>query len=86
MIKTKNMAEQFTQQFQQFNQIIEQSIWLFTFMLVWSLIWKGIALWKAARSEDKFWFVAILLVNTIGVLEIIYIFFLSKKKTTQIEN
>lgn len=49
-------------------------------LLVWSLIWKGIALWKAARLSSKGWFVVLLLVNTIGILEIIYIFAVAKKK------
>lgn len=48
-------------------------------MVVWSAIWKGIALWKAARNGSKPWFIALLIVNTVGILEIIYIFFFSKK-------
>jgi len=50
-------------------------------LAVWSLIWKGIALWKAARNESKAWYIVMLLVNTVGILEIIYIFFFSKKKS-----
>lgn len=53
---------------------------LFAILTVWSLIWKGIALWKSAQDGSKPWFVALLLINTIGILEIIYIFFFSKKK------
>ena len=49
-------------------------------LTVWSLIWKGIALWKAARNGSKPWYIALLVVNTVGILEIIYIFYLSKKK------
>ena len=56
---------------------------LFMALLVWSLIWKGVALWKAARNESKPWFIALLVLNTVGILEIIYIFFLSKKKAAQ---
>ena len=47
-------------------------------LLIWSTIWKGIALWKAAHREEKVWFVAILIVNTFGLLEIIYIFVITK--------
>ena len=57
---------------------------LFLVVLVWSFIWKGIALWKSARNGSKLWFIIFLLVNTIGILEIIYIFVISKKKTQQI--
>ena len=47
--------------------------------LAWSLAWKGVALWRAARRNDQWWFVALLLVNTLGILEIIYIVFFSER-------
>jgi uncharacterized membrane protein len=47
-------------------------------LLAWTLIWKGLALWKAARKESKPWFIVLLLVNTVGLLEILYIFVFSK--------
>ncbi len=40
---------------------------------VWTLILKGFALWHAARGSQKWWFVAILLINTLGILEIVYL-------------
>ncbi len=46
--------------------------------LFWSLFWKGIALWKSARSGEKYWFVGLLIINTLGLLEILYIFFFTK--------
>jgi len=48
--------------------------------LVWSLAWKGVALWKSAGRKEKWWFIAFLVVNTLGVLEIAYIYYFSKKK------
>ena len=54
---------------------------VFVFAL-WSLAWKGYALWKAARFGQKYFFVAILVVNTIGILEIIYIAFFQKDRKT----
>lgn len=42
-------------------------------ILIWSLIWKGIALWKCGRNNQIRWFVILLLVNTVGILEIVYI-------------
>ena len=51
---------------------------LLLFALVWTLAWKGVALWKAARNGSRTWFIALLVVNTIGVLEILYIFVFSK--------
>ncbi|OGD57438.1 hypothetical protein A2V71_03375 [Candidatus Berkelbacteria bacterium RBG_13_40_8] len=49
-------------------------------LMLWALVWKGIALWKAARRSDKTWFVILLILNTLGILEIIYIFLVSKNK------
>ncbi len=43
-------------------------------LLIWTLPWKGYALWLAARNGHKIWFIALLLVNTVAILEIIYIF------------
>lgn len=53
---------------------------LFLVLLVWTIVWKGIALWKSARNGSKPWFIVMLLLNTVGILEIIYVFFFSKKK------
>ncbi|MBP9763343.1 MAG: hypothetical protein KBD10_01185 [Candidatus Pacebacteria bacterium] len=49
-------------------------------LLFWSLAWKGVALWRAARNMSKNWFIVLLLVNTFGLLEILYMFVFSKKK------
>jgi len=49
-------------------------------ILLWVLPWKGIALWKAARNSHKKWFIALYLLNTLAILEIIYIFFFSRPK------
>ena len=43
-------------------------------VVVWSLLWKGLALWRAANRKDKWWFIAFLVINTLGILEIIYLF------------
>ena len=55
---------------------------LFVLLILWSLVWKGIALWKAARQDDQVWFVILLVINTIGILDILYIYFFSKKKNS----
>jgi hypothetical protein len=53
---------------------------LFLLLIIWELVWKGIALWKAARNGQKYWFLAILIINTFGILEIAYIFYFSNNK------
>jgi len=47
---------------------------------LWSLTWKGFALWRAAKNQDKAWFVALLVINTLGILEMFYLFVFSKRK------
>ncbi len=46
--------------------------------MLWSLPWKGVALWKAARNKHIVWFIVLFLVNTLAILEILYIFVFSK--------
>lgn len=51
-------------------------------LMIWSLLWKALALWKAAREDSKPWFGAFLVINTAGLLEIVYLFFFAKEKMT----
>jgi len=52
--------------------------WFFL-LIVWSLVWKGLALWKAAREGSKVWFVVLLILNTAGILDILYLYVFSVK-------
>ncbi|MFA6446322.1 MAG: DUF5652 family protein [Candidatus Paceibacterota bacterium] len=49
-------------------------------IIAWSMIWKGIALWKSARLEHKGWFILLLIVNTVGILEILYIYLVAREE------
>lgn len=53
-------------------------------VLIWSIFWKGLALWRAARAKQKYWFITILLVNSIGLLEIVFLGFFQKKTKEKI--
>jgi hypothetical protein len=57
-------------------------MWLFFILYLWSLLWKGLALWRAANLKQRNWFVGILILNTMGILEIVYLFLFAKKKIT----
>ncbi len=46
--------------------------WLYFFVLL-DLILKGIALYKSAGRKQVIWFVALLLVNSLGILPTIYL-------------
>jgi len=54
--------------------------WLLVLIGLWSLPWKGVALWKAAKQSSLVWFIVLLVANTIGLLEILYIFVFSRRK------
>ena len=46
---------------------------LLTAVALWTIVLKGFALWHAARNYQRYWFVALLIVNTFGLLELIYL-------------
>ena len=53
---------------------------LLAVLIIWTLAWKGMAMWKAAHRGSKVWFILLLLVNTVGILDIIYIYLVDKKR------
>ena len=65
---------------QEFSSITNMPTWLLAIILTWTLAWKGIALWKASQRKSSTWFVLILVVNTIGILEILYYYLFSEMK------
>jgi len=48
-------------------------------VIAWSIAWKGVALWHAARGRQLAWYIVLLVINTVGVLEIVYLLFFRKK-------
>lgn len=53
-------------------------VWILIILMLWTFTWKGLALWKSARLSQPVWFVILLVVNTFGILEILYIFVFSR--------
>ena len=43
-----------------------------------SLPFKIVGLWRSARNSQKAWFAAMLFLNTLGILELTYLFYFSK--------
>ncbi len=60
--------------------LISAFMGLFIVLLIWSAVWKAVALWYAARNGDKVWYILLLILNTVGILEIIYIFAVHRRK------
>lgn len=48
------------------------------FLMPWTLFWKGLSLWRAAGKRHLLWFVLLLIINTLGILEIAYVFWLNR--------
>ncbi len=53
-------------------------------LMIWETVWKLIALWRAGRNNHLVWFVCIALINTVGVLPIVYILMHRNKPTVQL--
>lgn len=50
---------------------------VFFALTIWSIAIKGYALWVSARSAQKWWFIAVLVINTVGILELVYLIWFS---------
>ena len=53
-------------------------------LIVWSITWKVLALWKAARNRQLGWFLFLFVINSAGVLEILYIYYYQRNKSPKI--
>jgi hypothetical protein len=49
-------------------------------LVLWSLGWKGASLWRAARDGNRPWFVGLLLVNSAGLLDALYLFRVNQRE------
>jgi uncharacterized membrane protein len=66
-------------------QLYSALLWLIPIIIIlviWDVVWKLIAMWKAGRKNHLTWFICIALFNTIGVLPIIYILIQRKNNST----
>lgn len=53
-------------------------------LALWSVLWKGLSLWHSGRRGQAWWFVILLVVNTLGLLEIVYLFGILKLKFSEL--
>jgi len=58
---------------------------LLLILVIWTLPWKLYALWLAVKGNHKGWFIALVILNTFGILEIIYIFAVAKKSWAEVK-
>jgi len=55
-------------------------------LVLWTFIWKGLALWRASKEHSVVWFVILLVINTAGILEILYLYLFSKRAKKEHEH
>ncbi|MBI4931355.1 MAG: hypothetical protein HY841_11370 [Bacteroidetes bacterium] len=67
---------------QHLHEILAWLLPVIIILSIWEAIWKLIAMWKAGRNNHLVWFICIALINTVGILPIVYIL-MHKKKSTQ---
>ena len=56
----------------------------FLLVILWSLFWKGLSLWHSSQRKQGWWFIALLVLNTVGILDIIYLFLVAKVPTSDL--
>lgn len=49
-------------------------LFAFGLLALWEVIWKGVGMWYAAKNGHKGWYVFILVLNTMGILPILYLY------------
>lgn len=59
---------------------------LVALVMVWTILWKCYSVWVASKNNDKKWFIALVIFNTAGILDIIYIFGVAKKKWPEVKS
>jgi len=62
-------------------KLLTEYMWVLIILVIWSTPWKGAALWRSARNGHMGWFIVLLVVNTLAILDILYIFIFSKLGT-----
>ena len=66
--------------------LVTEFWWVLVLAALWTLPWKLLALWKAAQRGERGWFVALFFINTLAILEIFYIFVVTKRKDSSDTN
>lgn len=56
---------------------IPAPIW--ALLVVWDLGAKAVGMWYAIKNNQRNWFIAVFILNTVGILPIVYLKFFQKK-------
>ena len=58
---------------------------LFVVISVWEAVWTGLAMWKAAKKNHKWWFILFFVLSLLAIPEIIYLIVNRKKETQEVK-
>lgn len=61
-----------------YEQMFAQNAAFFGLLAILVIPLKGYALWTSAKRNEKWWFIALLIINTVGILELIYLLAFAK--------
>jgi len=67
----------------QLSETIQHLLPLLIILTLFELVMKMIAMWKAGRRNQLGWFIVIGLINTAGILPVIYLLTNRKRKDTK---
>ncbi len=59
---------------------------IFTVVFIWDLVWKGLGMWMASKKNSPTWFIVMLVINSIGILPILYIYVFSEMGKKNLKN
>ncbi len=60
---------------------LSPTLWtILIIVMIWSGVWKAIALWKSARHKQLVWFIVLIVFHTASILELIYLGFFQRKR------
>jgi len=62
-----------------YNDIPQEVLNILFIISLIELVLKGFALFRAAKNNQKKWFISILVLNTLGLLPLFYLLFVPKK-------
>jgi hypothetical protein len=47
-------------------------------LIILDIILRGFALWRSAKNDQAYWFIALLVINTFGILPLVYLIAIDK--------
>lgn len=64
-------------------EFLIENWFLLVVLVVWDLVWKLIGMYHAAREDNKVWYIVLAVLNTIGILPVIYLRTRRNKNSTE---